>query len=936
VFDASDAGFVGFVNSDFCRIKGIQPERHIQGIVIAFSRFVSVYSVSVTHCLFGAYMIASTNSTIEYSGFVGMVSAVSVISCSNSIVERCNVTLCGVGVEAYWSFNLTIRTNTVTSCTTGVLLNGTNYSCVEANSIREFNQTGVHLINAFNDTVQGNLVTSILTSVGINVTVVSNETVETDSLIYNNWISATTHVVVVNATALWNVTAYTQGPNIAGGPYLGGNYWAGFAEVDNNPDDGYNDTAFVIDANNIDYLPLVLEGPLVEIVDPANGTVLAQHSVLVTWYGPGFTPPTDYFNVFLNGTQQNTLPIPAGTDPVYSYTITVPSDGCFEIRVDGFQGIPTPTSSDSVIIYVDTQPPSITITSPSNGSVVAGPQVDIWWTGSDTGTGITHYLVRVDNGDWVDVGLNQSCVVPALSDGWHSVDVAAVDAAGNAAIDTVVFFADSSPPTIHLLDPPEGGCVSTNASQYTLSWTASDNYNVSAVEVYVNASLKARLSGSTTSYTIDLPEEGIYNISVVAFDSVGFNASSSATIVVDRTSPIVQIVEPSKGCILGSKNLTVAWEVKELEVSSQYIELTYPNGTTHAWKLDATTRNFTIANLDEGSYNVSLHVYDAAGNKGSGTTYFSIDLTPPTLQILNPMNHTLLNTPQITVCINATDAHPCTIEVLLNGQLTKTVNWNSSGLQEIPLDVSEQNYTLTVRATDAANWSASATVVFAVDLTPPSISILQPSESAVLTSTIVTIEWHLSDAYGVAELQLLIDGIEAKRILAPPDSSSVEVLVPEGWHTLQAVAFDYVNHSSQAVRTFAVDTSPPSLQILEPANHSSVPEGNLTVQWRVTDAVGVQKISLYLNDTLIADFDSTATNYVLTLSSGTYIIRLTAIDLAGHETSVVVVVRVTVAPAPAPTPAPSPSALPLLLGIVAAAIVAAVVLLLWRRRKRTR
>ena len=58
----------------------------------------------------------------------------------------------------------------------------------------------------------------------------------------------------------WNVTV-TTGPNIVGGPYIGGNYWAdpdgtGWSQTHPDRGDGFCNASFVIDADNTDYLPL--------------------------------------------------------------------------------------------------------------------------------------------------------------------------------------------------------------------------------------------------------------------------------------------------------------------------------------------------------------------------------------------------------------------------------------------------------------------------------------------------------------------------------------------------------------------------------------------------------------------------------------------------------------------------------------------------------
>ncbi len=61
---------------------------------------------------------------------------------------------------------------------------------------------------------------------------------------------------------VWNLSK-SAGPNIVGGPYIGGNYWAspngtGWSETHADRGDGFVAEPYVFDANNTDYLPLHL------------------------------------------------------------------------------------------------------------------------------------------------------------------------------------------------------------------------------------------------------------------------------------------------------------------------------------------------------------------------------------------------------------------------------------------------------------------------------------------------------------------------------------------------------------------------------------------------------------------------------------------------------------------------------------------------------
>jgi parallel beta-helix repeat protein len=72
---------------------------------------------------------------------------------------------------------------------------------------------------------------------------------------------------------VWNSSSL-KGPNIAGGPYLGGNYWAspdetGFSQTHLDRGDGFCNEPNTLGAKNIDYLPLHLIGGEIPITAPA-------------------------------------------------------------------------------------------------------------------------------------------------------------------------------------------------------------------------------------------------------------------------------------------------------------------------------------------------------------------------------------------------------------------------------------------------------------------------------------------------------------------------------------------------------------------------------------------------------------------------------------------------------------------------------------------
>jgi ribosomal protein S11 len=100
-------------------------------------------------------------------------------------------------------------------------------------------------------------------------------------------------------------------------------------------------------------------------------------------------------------------------------------------------GMASPTYSDSIIL--DTTLPTATITSPSEGEKMQSSTVTVTWAGSDGGSGLEKFEVKLDSGNWISKGMSTTHTFAGLSDGSHSVLVKATDNAGNSKEYTRLF-----------------------------------------------------------------------------------------------------------------------------------------------------------------------------------------------------------------------------------------------------------------------------------------------------------------------------------------------------------------------------------------------------------------------------------------------------------------------------------------------------------------
>jgi len=81
---------------------------------------------------------------------------------------------------------------------------------------------------------------------------------------------------------------------------------------------------------------------------------------------------------------------------------------------------------------IDTIRPVVNITYPIGNPVIPDGSGNLTWTGSDVGSGIDYYGIRIDDGPYVNVGTATSFPFHDLAPGIHYFYVGATDVAGNS------------------------------------------------------------------------------------------------------------------------------------------------------------------------------------------------------------------------------------------------------------------------------------------------------------------------------------------------------------------------------------------------------------------------------------------------------------------------------------------------------------------------
>lgn len=299
-----------------------------------------------------------------------------------------------------------------------------------------------------------------------------------------------------------------------------------------------------------------------------------------------------------------------------SYLLGPLDDGQHTIDVRAFDHL-SHSKEASVVVNVDDTPPTLDISSPTEGEYLFSSDVMVSWSGSDAGSGIDHYEARLDGGSWVNKGTDISHEFTDVPDGGHNVQVKAVDAIDNTATESVDFNVDTSDPSISINTPSENMNISQNS--VTLEWNATDSGSgVDRFEIRADDGNWMDI-GDHTSHELDGLSNGSHTVDVKAIDAAGNIDIDTVNFTVDTMSPMISIHTPSADEILEKKDVNINWTGDDEHSGIQYYEIRIDDG---AWKDVGDKTSYTFEDLSAGEHSVMVKAVDNAGNERVETVGF--------------------------------------------------------------------------------------------------------------------------------------------------------------------------------------------------------------------------------------------------------------------------------------------------------------------------
>ncbi|MBX7223316.1 MAG: hypothetical protein K1Y36_25615 [Blastocatellia bacterium] len=534
-----------------------------------------------------------------------------------------------------------------------------------------------------------------------------------------------------------------------------------------------------------------LQGLTLTVTEPADRSYTNQTKVTIAG-----NVNTEGATVTANSTD-----LAVASDNTFRGQISLPSEGPNSIEVRAIVGAKSMVSVTRTV-FRDTIAPTLLVSQPAEGTTVAAPQVEVRGSAADaspfsiTVNGISARIVGGKDALWF-------VTVPLIS-GLNNLQVQAVDLAGNR-IEIVrrVYRPDSQLPLLQLDEPSDN--TLTNDAEVRVSGQVRGDF----ARIQLNGTtLNIQSDGSFRGFGV-LNKEGANQIAVTAFNGQGTSTTITRTIVRDTTPPQLSGVQPADLTIVDAPQVEVHGSYRKempdvLITVNGFVAVTSGGGGMGVWSAQVP--------ISPGENTIFIKAQDAVGNVTQQSLTLYRPGIPLSLQVGNPSENTIINTPRIQVSGYVTGTKPV---VRANGEpLTIAENGYFYG----SLSLVEGRNLVLFEAEDVFGNRASLQRNMQVDSIAPVLSEIQPAVDSEIPNATTPVLGKVTDqtrvTVSVKELHV------TTALCEPPVTCPFlipNVPIQEGVNLLELEAVDEAgNKSTYALRLTGKDRTSPAPPVFFP------------------------------------------------------------------------------------------------------------------------
>ncbi|VVC03699.1 Concanavalin A-like lectin/glucanases superfamily protein [Candidatus Bilamarchaeum dharawalense] len=272
--------------------------------------------------------------------------------------------------------------------------------------------------------------------------------------------------------------------------------------------------------------------------------------------------------------------------------------------------------------------------------------------------------------------------------------------------------------------------------------------------------------------------------------------------------------------------------------------------------------------IPDGLYYFYVNTTDFNASSNDTSDLYIVDNTPPNIQLHKPDNDAHFTNPNIHFNYTPTDnlQSPILCQLYVDGSLlgdpTSVVN---NSVESYDSTISVGSHTWYVSCSDGYNDNASVTRNFVVDA--PTLEVIQNSPANDTNFTTSTIEFNFTEISNSAEFancSIFIDAILTDTNSSTQNNTPTLFTVPsipDGYHNWSVSCNDSNAQASSSNRSFMVDTTPPLINLMTPANNLHLSMGDVSFTFNATDNLApILDCTSYLEDVSVYTNTSTQNN----------------------------------------------------------------------------
>ncbi|MEA3559989.1 MAG: right-handed parallel beta-helix repeat-containing protein [Candidatus Thermoplasmatota archaeon] len=618
-------------------------------IYIRYSSYVVVSNISIGNSTFGLKTYYTQHITIEKCTISNIDQEGILLERSNSpnidsnIIKDCRINGIKINnfnegtisenridhsqnsIEIDYCDDMVITENTMIGGSTGLIARGGDRSVISGNSISGASSNGMVLSECHDNIVEGNLYMKNI-YFGLNLFTCNDINIWNNTFAYNNGANRSYRSSSIQASDnradnrwSWNRT---------------GNHWTDWTDPDIDENGIVDDHYSLSGLLNIDEFPVT--EPFHIIVPAPPGDLSANSSnisIELEWELPstdGGDPISGLVLYRSNGTGYRYL-TSLGPDVTGFVDLNIKDGVTYYYRIRSVNSIGESPNSNTASGNVDRTVPKINIGFPIHNSYLNMEEFLLEWSITDSGKNIDNSSYRIDDGPWVEVGSETSCIIHIKGNGPHFIDVRAYDRNYNWNSTRVDLTIDMEIPEIEIITPADGS--STNMTSVSFEWSATDQYSgIEHFEIRWDEIYWIE-KGLNTGTVINGLSPGKHTFHAKAVDMAGNQVLSMINVTVDTDRPFVEVTSPEEGLFTNDRGINIKWWGSDPSSSELAYFISIDKG---GWEYLGNRTDKMIDLPDEGGHLLEISVRDPAGNMYSDMVNITLDMTAPQIVEFNP------------------------------------------------------------------------------------------------------------------------------------------------------------------------------------------------------------------------------------------------------------------------------------------------------------